>query len=329
MPERQFAMTQHFRLLALFILMLPGLGRAEELQHYSMPDAGNDLVGEHQWATISSMETLVDLADRFHMGYNLLKSANPEVDPWLPEEGAEVMLPEQTILPDESRKGVVINVAEMRLYYYHQDDKRQPVVDVYPISVGRGEWLTPVTITKVTGRVKDPVWYPPESIRAEHAARGDFLPRQVPAGPNNPLGNYLLSLDIPSYFIHGTNKRYGIGMQVTHGCIRMYPDDIEQLVKKIPINTQVTIINQPVKAGWLNDELYLEVHPPLETDGEVVEIRMTDVVNLLIETTKAKPDAQIDWNQVEQVLAQAKGIPQKVGFAIEVNSADPLELPNS
>jgi len=307
-------MIQPIRIVSLLLLLLASYAQAERVEQFTLPESGNDLVGVHQWTTISSNETLVDLADRFHMGYNLLKSANPEVDAWLPEEGVQVLLPGETILPRESRKGVVINVAEMRLYYYHQNGKGQALVDVYPISVGRGEWLTPITVTQVTGRVKDPVWYPPESIRAEHAARGDFLPKQVPAGPNNPLGNYLLSLGIPSYFIHGTNKRFGIGMQVTHGCIRMYPDDIEQLVKIIPTKTQVTIINQPFKAGWRDDELYLEVHPPLETNGEVVDIRLTDVVNLLIETTKEAPEAQIDWDQVELVLAEAKGIPQKVGL---------------
>lgn len=301
-------------LLCLFASTLSAVTLADAVRYYPLPANGGDLVGSNRWVPISAADTLVDVAARYQLGYNVIRSANPDVDAWLPDEGARVLLPLETILPAASREGIVINVAEMRLYYYRDDVlSHDPLVEVYSISVGRGEWATPLTTTRVTGRVKDPVWYPPESIRREHAARGDLLPRQVPAGPDNPLGPYLLSLGIPSYFIHGTNKRFGIGMQVTHGCIRMYPQDIERLVEKVPNNTPVTIVNQPFKAGWRGDELYLEVHRPLEKEQGSARIETTAVIAALVEATRQSPQTEIDWDAMEQIIAEARGIPQRVG----------------
>jgi L,D-transpeptidase ErfK/SrfK len=239
--------------------------------HILTSEINTDLVGSNSSTYISREETLIDVAVRYRLGYNMIRSANPDIDAWLPVDGSEVLLPFRVILPDVPRKGIVINTAEMRLYFYRKDEKNHNTVTVYPISVGRRDWATPLTETHVTLRVEHPSWYPPESIRAEHAARGDLLPKVVPAGPDNPLGDYLLALDIPSYFIHGTNKRFGIGMQVTHGCIRMYPEHIEELYKLVPVNTPVTIVNQPYKVGWQGEKLYLEVHHPLELDGEIQE----------------------------------------------------------
>jgi L,D-transpeptidase ErfK/SrfK len=273
-------------------------------------------VGENSAVTTSASDTLIDIAARYQLGYNLIRSANPGVDAWLPGEGAIVTLPFNVILPAASRSGIVINVAEMRLYFYPQSKPGQrATVAVYPISVGRGEWATPVTRARVTGRAKDPIWYPPASIRAEHAERGDILPMQVPAGPDNPLGQYLLMLDIPGYFIHGTNKRFGIGMQVTHGCVRMYGSDIEQLVKLVANDTAVTIINQPFKTGWLEGELYLEVHPLLELEGAAVEDNRADIIAAVVAATRYYPETRIDWDGLDTVIAEAKGLPVKVGVS--------------
>ncbi len=283
-------------------------------RRYSLPSTGYDLVGEDSTVATRAEDTLIDLAARHLIGYNLIRSANPDVDAWMPGDGTQVLLPLRTILPNAPRRGIVINVPEMRLYYYTADKSGQGgAVSINSISVGRGEWNTPVTKTRVVGRAKDPTWYPPATIRAEHAARGDVLPRQVPAGPDNPLGQYLLILDIPSYFIHGTNKKFGIGMQVTHGCIRMYSQDIEQLAKQVPNNTPVTIINQTIKTGWQGDELYLEVHPPLEQNGKIAQINPNDVVKALVAATHEHPETRIDWDLAEAIAAEATGIPQKVG----------------
>ena len=302
-------------ILFLTCIFFGGTASAEFERWYSIPNADTGVVGSNREAVVEVDDTLIDIAARYGLGYNLIRSANPEVDAWLPAEGETVRLPFQTILPGVSREGIVINVAEMRLYHYlPAQGSGNTSVAIYPISVGRGQWATPITKAKVTGRAEDPIWYPPESIRLEHAARGDVLPRQVPAGPDNPLGRYILVLDIPSYFIHGTNKRFGIGMQVTHGCVRMYPEDIEQLVRLSPNNTPVTIINQVFKLGWLDQQLYLEVHKPLDADDQnQSDIRM-GVNEAVVRETKYQLETVIDWEKLEAVISAASGVPEMIGY---------------
>lgn len=303
------------RTLALALLCLPLSANAGIGRTYPLPSPDIELVGENIITTSAAEDTLIDLAVRYQLGYNMIRSANPQVDAWLPGDGTPVLLPYNTILPDVPRKGIVINSAEMRLYYFSQDRQtKTPTVTVYPISVGRGEWATPLTQTKITGKVKNPDWYPPETIRAEHAERGDILPKKVPAGPNNPLGESLLRLGIPSYFIHGTNKEFGIGMQVTHGCIRMYPQDIKELMGAVPVNTPVTIINQTYKIGWRDNQLYLEVHPPLEMADHTPVNSPFEITDAVILATERHPDVVVNWEVMEQVIAEARGIPIQVGY---------------
>ncbi|WP_461482291.1 L,D-transpeptidase family protein [Porticoccus sp.] len=309
-----------FGLLLLALCCLPCLAQN---RHILPPEANTDLVGSNSSAYISRKETLIDVAVRYQLGYNMIRSANPDVDAWLPDDGSKVLLPFSVILPNAPRKGIVINTAEMRLFFYRKDEQNNNTVTVYPISVGRRDWATPLTETRVTLRVEHPPWYPPESIRAEHAARGDVLPKVVPAGPDNPLGDYLLALAIPSYFIHGTNKRFGIGMQVTHGCIRMYPEHIEELYNLVPINTPVTIVNQPHKVGWKDEKLYLEVHHPLELDGVVQAENRTGIVDKLTPILEEQPEVLIDWNRVDRAIKNATGMPVLVG--IEPHSLSDFE----
>ncbi len=289
------------------------LQAAAQASTYPLPENGNNLVGAHQRVLTSAEDTLVDISKRHQIGYNLIRSANPGVDAWLPGDGTEVLLPEEVILPAAGRQGIVINVVEMRLFHYRRDEQTgQSVVDVFPISVGRGDWSTPVTNTHVTGRAQNPTWYPPESIRAEHAERGETLPVKVPPGPDNPLGEFILKLDIPGYFIHGTNRDYGIGMQVTHGCIRMYPDHISRLVRQAPNGTPVSIVNQVFKVGLKDSGLYLEVHRPLESADSGNAARLGDVVAAIIRAT-GESAVRVDWSQVERVMAEARGIPVQIG----------------
>ncbi|MGB5325453.1 MAG: L,D-transpeptidase family protein [Pseudomonadales bacterium] len=288
----------------------PALG---QIATYPLPGSDNHVVGAHQTVFTTAADTLVDFAQRYQLGYNVIRSANPQVDAWLPGDATEVLLPGEVILPEARRRGIVINVAEMRLFHYRRDEKTsQPVVDIFPISVGRGDWSTPVTKTRVTGRVQNPTWYPPESIRAEHAARGDALSKKVPPGPDNPLGEFLLMLDIPGYFIHGTNRDYGIGMQVTHGCIRMYPDHISWLVRHAPNGTPVSIVNQPFKVGLRGEQLLLEVHRELESANSASAAELTDIVAAIIRAT-GNSRAQIEWERVERILAEARGTPELIG----------------
>ena len=162
-------------------------------------------------------------------------------------------------------------------------------VTSHPIGIGREGWATPTGEAAVTGKARDPVWYPPASVRAEHAELGDPLPSIVPAGPDNPLGAFAMGLSMPGYLIHGTNKPAGVGMRVSHGCIRMYPEDIEQLFDKVPVGTPVQIINQPVKLGWLADTLYLEIHPPMDDTGDNPVIDMQTVLDRIAEFIGERP----------------------------------------
>ncbi|MGD8629901.1 MAG: L,D-transpeptidase family protein, partial [Gammaproteobacteria bacterium] len=238
-----------------------------QAETFILPPADVDVVGFMQQVPASSSETLLDIARRYDIGQNEILLANPDVDRWLPADGSTVILPTRYILPTAERTGLVLNLPEMRLYYYPQARPGEtPVVITHPVSVGRMDWKTPLGVTKIVSKQIDPEWRPPQSIKDEHAKEGDPLPDVVRAGPDNPLGRYAMRLGIPGYLIHSTNKPYGVGMRVTHGCIRMYPEDIEKVFDDIPVGTPVRIVNQPIKLGWLADSLFIELHPPLEED---------------------------------------------------------------
>lgn len=249
------------------------------------------------------------IARRHGLGYWEILYANRGVDTWIPGEGTEILLPTRFILPPVPREGIVLNIPEMRLYYFPKPGKDEnPVVITYPISIGRMDWQTPIGLTRIASKVRNPAWYPPASIRDEHAEDGRPLPKVVPPGPNNPLGAYALALALPGYLIHGTNKPIGVGMRVTHGCIRLYPEDIEVMFGDVPVNTQVRIINQPYKIGWIADTLYLEVHPPLEEDEEMIARDMTAVTEILVAATKGRI-VPVDWGEVRSIFEAATGIP--------------------
>ena len=249
------------------------------MQLFSVDGEAPDVIGELSLTTTVYADTLSDLARAYHQGYNEMRLANPAVDPWLPGEGTEVVVPNQYVIPDAPRRGIVVNVPEMRMYYYPgpargkggRDTASSGEVMTFPISIGRQNWVTPHGNMKIVAKAKDPAWYPPESIREEHAAEGDPLPRVVPPGPDNPLGRFKIRLSRPNYLIHGTNKPAGVGMRVSHGCIRLYPEDIAPLFERVALETPVHIVDQPVLAGWLDGELYVEVHPPLAEDKRDLE----------------------------------------------------------
>ncbi len=283
---------------------------------FDLPTDGGSVVGSIQVITAHHEDTLVAIARRHDLGYNELRLANPDVDPWLPGEGTPVVLPTQFVLPDAPRKGIVVNVPEMRLYYYPKPVRGEtPKVITYPISIGRQDWKTPLGLARVIRKDKDPTWYPPRSIRAEHAAKDDPLEKVVPPGPDNPLGAYALRLSMAGYLIHGTNKPAGIGMQVTHGCIRLFPEDIEDLYQGVPVGTPVRIVNQPYKTGWQAGELYLEVHPPLEDKDTDRPVDLTPVVKRLISVTSQRPETRLDWAKASSLAAAPTGIPDSVSLS--------------
>ena len=274
-------------------------------------DADKSLVGRSQTYFARHEDTLLDVARRFGMGISEMQLANPEVDMWLPGEGTAIRLPARFVLPTAPRSGLVINVPEMRIYYF---PKGQSVVHTWPISIGRVGWETPLGETSIVRKAVRPTWIPPESIRQEYLERGEPLPRVVRPGPDNPLGSHALYLGLPAYLIHGTNRPYSIGMRVSHGCVRMYPEHIVKLFDMADSGTPVTLVHQGVKAGWFGDELYIEVHPEIDVPGEEARPSMTDAVTSIIAVTpEAGPPATVDWKRVAEALATANGIPVAVG----------------
>ena len=278
-------------------------------------DADGALVGRAQAYVAAYDDTLLDVARRFGMGISEMQLANPEVDMWLPGEGTTIRLPSQFVLPAAPRSGLVINVPEMRIYYF---PKGTSVVHTWPISIGRVGWETPLGKTTIVRKAVRPSWIPPESIREEYLERGETLPRVVRPGPDNPLGSHALYLGLPAYLIHGTNRPYSIGMRVSHGCVRMYPEHIVELFEMANSGTPVTLVHQGVKAGWSGNELYIEVHPEIDVPDEKARPSMTDAVTSIIAATpedgpQATMDWTVDWKRVEEALATANGVPVAVG----------------
>jgi L,D-transpeptidase ErfK/SrfK len=275
-----------------------------------LPPEGTDLVGVPVWVHTRHEDTLLDVARDYSVGYEEVLRANPGVDTWIPGEGTRVLLPTRYVLPPGPRDGVVINLPEYRMYYFPKPGKdgRAKVI-TYPISIGKMDWHTPIGQHRIISKAKNPPWFPPESVRREHAARGEPLPRVVPPGPQNPLGAYAMRLNLTSYLIHGTNDPDGVGMRVTHGCIRMFPEHIESLFPLVDVGTTVHIISEPIKVGWAADALYAEVHPPLEEESES-QLRMR-FTTLLREAAESR-GLEVDWPRAEFIFATASGVPAEV-----------------
>lgn len=288
------------------------LAAGAQARTYTM---NGDVIGELALTTTVREDTIADIARTYSQGYKEMRLANPEVDPWLTGEDTEVVIPSQYVLPNAPRSGVVINVAEMRIYHFQPQGKGKPVdVSTYPVSIGRQDWSTPHGATKIVSKVKDPTWTPPASIRREHAAEGDILPAVVPAGPQNPLGRYALRLGFAGYLIHGTDKPFGIGMRVTHGCMRLYPEDIERVFQTVPVGTSVRIVNQPYKVGVSGNHLLVEVHPALEEDvnsGKYAE-EFTHVMSQMVPLSTSH-DISIDWDALRGAVYRKDGVPVIVG----------------
>ncbi len=309
---------KHTRVFFLFLSLTNSAVLLAET--YLLPEKGDSVVGSVSLTTSRHEDTISDLAWAYDQGYREMRHANPDVDPWLPGEGTEIIIPSRYVLPDAPRTGIVINVPEMRLYYYPKLKRGVPAeVVTYPISIGRQDWATPHGKTSIISKIKDPTWTPPESIKKEHAEAGDPLPNIVPAGPDNPLGLFAMRLGITGYLLHGTNKPYGLGMRVTHGCIRLYPKDIEELFSKVRVGTMVRIIDQPYKAGWLKGKLYLEAHPPLEEASSNNEYQR--LVNSISKASENRKSGKINWNSIKAISQKQTGIPALVAMRTESTPA--------
>jgi L,D-transpeptidase ErfK/SrfK len=273
----------------------------------------DEIIGELQVTYVEGEDTLPDIARRFNLGYEEIVRANPGVDPWLPGVGREIVLPTQFILPDAPREGLVINLAQLRVFYFPKAEEGAPqTVITHPIGVGKVGWSTPEGSTKVVSKLKNPTWYPPASVRKEHREAGDPLPATVPPGPDNPLGAHMMRLGWPSYLIHGTNKPYGVGLRSSHGCIRFYPEDIAQLYDEIPIGTKVTVVNQPFVFGWGEDGLYAQAFPVMEDDTREHPQAADALLNAAISDEmwrKVKAhNGAVSLDLVNALVAQPRGI---------------------
>ena len=295
------------RILVSFLTLLLGAGANGATFEY--PQAGLDLIGAVRVVEARYEDTLLDIARRYDIGQAEILGVNPTVDRWLPGEDTRVLIPSRYILPPPPHEGLILNLPEMRLYYFPKAKGGQArEVQTYPVSIGRMEWATPLGKTRLVSKQKDPAWRPPDSIRAEHAAQGDPLPKYVPPGPDNPLGRYAMRLGIPGYLIHSTNKVYGVGMRVSHGCVRMLPEDIEYLFPQVPVGTPVRIVNQPAKVGWHGSDLYLEVHKPLEED-QMDQEALTRMVMRAIGEAFFQRSGKVDQAVIEKAVAEYSGVP--------------------
>ena len=297
---------QHLRFATAVCAVL--LSSAAHAETFPLPPPGVDLIGELRVVSAKQEDTLLDIARRFNLGYNEITAANPNVDPWVPGEGTRVIVPSQFILPPGARRGVVLNLAQLRLFYFAEARKGQPArVVTQPVGIGTDYARTPLGETRIVRKTPDPIWRPSRDIREEHVAAGHWLDAEVKPGPDNPLGKFALYLGLRGgYLIHGTNKPWGIGMRVSHGCIRLYPEGIEELYPRVPVGTPVRIINERFVLGWRKKVPYLQVFAATDDNAEG-ETDLTPLVqNLLKRTLRSGPP---DWATAMRTASERRAIP--------------------
>jgi L,D-transpeptidase ErfK/SrfK len=285
-----------------------------DTHEFELSNAEDGVVGEVQITTASQQDTLPDIARRFNVGYEEIVRANPGVDPWLPGEGRRIVLPTRFVLPNAPHEGIVINVAAMRLFYYPPHRKGEPQrVYTHPIGIGKMGWSTPEGVTHVVSHKKDPIWRPSVALRRDHLNdNGEDLPAVVMPGPDNPLGKYEFTLGWRSYLIHGTNKPYGVGLRSSHGCVRLYPEDIEKLFEMVPDGTAVRVVNQPFVFGWHEGNLYLQAYTVLEDDkrdwDKAQKKLLSRAVAPNIQAALQSNGSAIDWDSVSAITQSPRGL---------------------
>jgi L,D-transpeptidase ErfK/SrfK len=280
--------------------------------YFVLESETQSVIGAPQIVYTDAENTFSDLAREYGLGYDELVAANPDIDPWLPGDRTPVLLPTQYIVPDVPREGIVLNIAAKRLFYFPKAaEGHQQTVLTYPIGIGRVGWETPVGETEVVSKAADPHWFPPASVREEHAELGNPLPSVVPPGPDNPLGSHVLKLAMPGYLIHGTNQPYGVGMRVSHGCVRLYPENIELLYSLVEAGETVRIVNEPYLLGWRNGELYFEAHTPLEDDTIPAAERLDA---LLANAMESAGVSDRDADHIRSLASVANGVAALVSY---------------
>jgi L,D-transpeptidase ErfK/SrfK len=313
---------------------------------FFLPTDGSNIVGQLQVVTADSRNTLLDIARHYDLGFEEITVANPGVSIWLPGEGTRIVVPTEFILPPPPWKGIVVNIPQRRLYYFPRPKTRQQAtVITFPIGIARPGWPTPLGTTRIIGKHKDPSWFVPKSIQEEYRSQGEpDFPEYFPPGPTNPMGMLAMETGFAKIFIHGTNRPWGVGMRVSHGCLHLYPEHAADLFQQLPVGTPVRFINQPVMAGIRGDLLYLGVHEPVDEYPGNQGSLLVQAMDAL-----ARYDAPVDWKRVERVVDAKRivPIPVSVGapslddlialikperyefepYGIEANDAMPPDVP--
>ncbi len=331
-----FHLTLCLIMLVVFILFLNGcavtrdatmrrlspdrLEETIERHHFSVP-ATDNVIGRIAAIRLEDGDTLPDLARHFGLGLNAVSAANPEIDVWVPAAGQRILLPLSFILPDTPRKGIAINLAAMRLFYFKKAGASL-TVSTYPVGIGTKEQPTPMGHMYVKRKKFRPIWHVPASIAKEHRQKGDPLPANVPPGPLNPLGAYALYLSKSGYLVHGTNKPASIGLRATHGCVRLYPEDIKHLFENTPVKTPVTVVNQPYLVGQRDGIVYLEVHTP-PAKAHAAQLKRAYAKLKKIEQASGQV---LDWEKIAAIMAEARGFPVSVSVSQSGNELEPLGI---
>jgi L,D-transpeptidase ErfK/SrfK len=250
-------------------------------------------------------DVLPDISRHFGLGYDEIVAANPGLDPWLPDANSRVLIPAQFVLPRAPRRGVVINLAAMRLFHFPAKGNGAEVI-TYPVGIGREGRATPTGAMRIARKTANPTWYPKKNIRDDHLRRGDPLPAAVPPGPDNPLGKYALYLNRQMYLIHGTNKPYSVGLRASNGCIRLYPEDAGKLYSRVPLNEPVYIVNQPYLVGRRGGIVYLQAYRSPE---ELSEKSLTKTLRADLKKWEQDQNQPLDWGKIERILQESRGIP--------------------
>ncbi|MEY3182522.1 MAG: hypothetical protein RLZ35_507 [Pseudomonadota bacterium] len=304
MKKKNQTIQQTLCLLLMFGLIV---GDRSEALTFSL-SKGQDVIGHIQTTYVEPGESLGDIGRKHDIGVYEMLEANPHLNPWVPMVGAEVIIPAQFILPPGPREGLVLNLAEMRIYFYHP---KEPLVTTFPVGIGKKGWSTPLGQSVILSKQKNPSWTPPDSIRAEHANRGDILPAVIPPGPNNPLGQYAFRLGFPGFLLHGTNRPGGVGVRSSHGCVRLLPEDIKTLYHLVPVGTKIRIIHSPFKLGWKNNSLYLEAHQPL-SEPKYKHTNSMSYLKSLLQERLGNNFYHANWSQAEEAATQSLGYPVKI-----------------
>lgn len=278
----------------------------------------HSVIGSTRFYQVQKKDTFLDVARYYDLGYNEIIDANPGVNEWIPPPGQIILLPTEWVLPDVAYRGLVVNIPEMRLYYFHAGGEGTVVVSTYPVGLGRDDWRTPEGSFKVVEKTVNPIWVLPESIKEEHKRDGKPAPDFIAGGaPENPLGKYRLRLTLPLYGIHGTDIPWGVGMQVSHGCVRLYPEDIARLFPMIPVGTPGEFVYQPVKVGARDGHVYVEIHKDIYN---MLPGPYREAMRLL---DKLGWRPRVDVDRLKRAVVEQSGVPMDVTLL-----SDPNDVPD-